>query len=129
MLDGLVESLCEINNPAQLWGSPLMCVLYAFAYCKASNDRDAYPLQDASKFPFPYLGLLWSTRWINEDGVMPYKTAHMIDDANETPTVLHTTPALLSTWTNATQHIAVINVLKARDLRLPNGDSIIHAPI
>ena len=45
-----------------------MHALYTFAYGKTSSDRDAYPLKDASKFPFPYLWLLWSTRWIYEDG-------------------------------------------------------------
>jgi hypothetical protein len=40
-----------------------MHALYTFACHKASSDRDAYPLKDASKFPSHYLWLLWSTRW------------------------------------------------------------------
>jgi hypothetical protein len=65
-LTRLVKKLKEINNPAQIWKSPFMCTLYAFA-CR-SSDRDAYPLKDASKFPSHYLWLLWSTRWIDGDG-------------------------------------------------------------
>jgi hypothetical protein len=56
------------NNPAQVWSSPSMHALYTFACRKASSDRDAYPLKDASKFPSHYLWLLWSTRWIDKDG-------------------------------------------------------------
>jgi hypothetical protein len=67
-LTHLVEKLTEINNPAQIWSSPFMSTLYAFACHKASSDRDAYPLKDASKFPSHYLWLLWSTRWIHGDG-------------------------------------------------------------
>jgi hypothetical protein len=63
----------EINNPAQVWSSPLMFTLYTFACHKASSDRDAYPLKDASKFPLHYLWLLWSIRWIDEQGNIPWE--------------------------------------------------------
>jgi hypothetical protein len=59
--------LREINNPAQVWSSPLMCILYTFACSNASSDWHAYPLKDASKFPSHYLWLLWSTRWNSSD--------------------------------------------------------------
>jgi hypothetical protein len=48
-----------------------MHALYTFAYRKASNDWDAYPLNDVSRFPIHYLWLLWATRWIPEYGAIP----------------------------------------------------------
>jgi hypothetical protein len=71
MLDSLVKALEANNNPAQVWTSPSMHALYTFAYHKASNDWDAYPLKDVSRFPYHYLWLLWSPRWIREDGFIP----------------------------------------------------------
>jgi hypothetical protein len=54
-----------------------MHALYSFACRKASSDRDAYPLKDASKFPSHYLWLLWSTRWIDEDGDIPWESVSL----------------------------------------------------
>jgi hypothetical protein len=45
-----------------------MHALYTLAYRRPSSDRYAYPLKDASEFPFYCLWLLWSTRWIYSDG-------------------------------------------------------------
>jgi hypothetical protein len=45
-----------------------MHAMCTFACCKASSDC----LMGPSKFPFPYLGLLWSARWIDKNGEIPY---------------------------------------------------------
>jgi hypothetical protein len=49
-----------------------MHALYTFAYRKASlaSVWDTCPSQDVSKFPFCYLWLLWSNRWIYDEGLI-----------------------------------------------------------
>jgi hypothetical protein len=78
-MDQLVGALQATNNPAQIWSSPSMPALYTFAYCKASSDRDAYLLKDSSKFPFHYLWLLWSTRWIYRNGKISCSASDLCD--------------------------------------------------
>jgi hypothetical protein len=45
-----------------------MPALYALMGSKAPNDKDVHLLKDTSKFPFPYLSLLWSTLWKSPEG-------------------------------------------------------------
>jgi hypothetical protein len=58
------------NYPAQLWTSPLMHALYIVACVKVPSDRKEQMLTDSTKFPFPYLWLLWSSNWASKYGIV-----------------------------------------------------------
>jgi hypothetical protein len=58
------------NSPVQLWASPLMHALYIFACVRAPSDRNEQILKDPTKFPFPYLWLLWCSNWVFGDGTV-----------------------------------------------------------
>jgi hypothetical protein len=53
--------------------------MYTIAYGKAPSDQDAYPLtqDNASKFPFPYLWMLWSNRWIYDHGFISFHAGRL----------------------------------------------------
>jgi hypothetical protein len=56
-----------------------MHTMYAITYRKTSSDRDAYPLNqgNASKFPFPYLWVLWSNRWMYDSGQIAFHAGYL----------------------------------------------------
>jgi len=56
-------------------------------------------------------------------GVQPYRTAHIVVALRLIPTVVALTAQVDDTSTNTVQKNAVMNVLPARDHRLPSGVS------
>jgi hypothetical protein len=56
-----------------------MYTMYTIAYRRASSDQVAYPLKDidASKFPFPYLWMLWSSRWTYDNGFISFHVGYL----------------------------------------------------